>query len=149
MVFPWFFGLATIGTNGFSTVANHWSNNGMVTIHRYGLGGNQFGNSFIMISPPSLVANKKQGKLPKVLWPKWPRPTQANCLISQCCTHFLTSLLQINIFNPKKCNPQFYSMWIHCSRRQTTYLNEIVSHGECWVINSLVYVFRPKKIQGQ
>ena len=31
------FGLATIGLNGFSMVANHWSNDGMVTIHRYGL----------------------------------------------------------------------------------------------------------------
>ena len=31
------FGLATIGLNGFSMVANHWSNYGMVTIHRYGL----------------------------------------------------------------------------------------------------------------
>ena len=31
------FGLATIGLDGFSMVANHWSNDGMVTIHRYGL----------------------------------------------------------------------------------------------------------------
>ena len=31
------FGLATIGLNGFSMVANHWSNDGVVTIHRYGL----------------------------------------------------------------------------------------------------------------
>ena len=28
---------ATIGLDGFSMVANHWSNDGMVTIHRYGL----------------------------------------------------------------------------------------------------------------
>ena len=31
------FGLATIGLDGFSMVANHWSNDGMVTIRRYGL----------------------------------------------------------------------------------------------------------------
>ena len=36
------FGLATIGLDGFSMVAiaighSHWSNDGMVTIHRYGL----------------------------------------------------------------------------------------------------------------
>ena len=49
--FRWFFSLATIGLDGFamvfslatiglddfSMVANHWSNDGMVTIHRYGL----------------------------------------------------------------------------------------------------------------
>ena len=31
------FGLVTIGLDGFSMVANHWSNDGMVTIHRSGL----------------------------------------------------------------------------------------------------------------
>ena len=30
-------GLATIGLSGFSMVANHWSNDGIVMIHRYGL----------------------------------------------------------------------------------------------------------------
>ena len=29
--------MAAITPNGFSMVANHWSNDGMVTIHRYGL----------------------------------------------------------------------------------------------------------------
>ena len=52
MVFQWFWVWQTIGTNGFSMVfpletmvfqwfpmvANHWSNDGMVTIHRRGLG---------------------------------------------------------------------------------------------------------------
>jgi len=51
MVFQWFWVWQTIGTNGFSMVfsletmvfqwfpmvANHWSNDGMVTIHRRGL----------------------------------------------------------------------------------------------------------------
>ena len=51
MVFQWFWVWQTIGTNGFSMVfsletmvfqwfpmvANHWSNDGMVTIHRYSL----------------------------------------------------------------------------------------------------------------
>ena len=44
MILGWFgdgfamvFGLATIGLDGFSMVANHWSNDGMVTIHRSGL----------------------------------------------------------------------------------------------------------------
>ena len=51
MVFQWFWVWQTIGTDGFSMVfsletmvfqwfpmvANHWSNDGMVTIHRYGL----------------------------------------------------------------------------------------------------------------
>ena len=51
MVFQWFWVWQTIGTNGFSMVfsletmvfqwfpmvANHWSNDGMVTIHRCGL----------------------------------------------------------------------------------------------------------------
>ena len=35
--FAMVFGLATIGLDGFPMVANHWSNDGMVTIHRYGL----------------------------------------------------------------------------------------------------------------
>merc|ERR1712228_518676 len=51
MVFQWFWVWQTIGTDGFSMVfsletmvfqwfpmvANHWSNDGMVTIHRRGL----------------------------------------------------------------------------------------------------------------
>merc|ERR1712083_1019614 len=51
MDFQWFWGWQTIGTDGFSMVfsletmvfqwfpmvANHWSNDGMVTIHRRGL----------------------------------------------------------------------------------------------------------------
>ena len=40
MVFQWFCSPATIGPDGFQwfpMVANHWSNDGMVTIHRYGL----------------------------------------------------------------------------------------------------------------
>ena len=51
MVFQWFWVWQTIGTNGFSMVfpletmvfqwfpmvANHWSNDGMVTIHRYNI----------------------------------------------------------------------------------------------------------------
>ena len=51
MVFQWFWVWQTIGSNGFSMVfslatmvfqwlpmvANHWSNDGMVTIHRCGL----------------------------------------------------------------------------------------------------------------
>ena len=51
MVFQWFWVWQTIGTDGFSMVfsletmvfqwfpmvANHWSNDGMVTIHRSGL----------------------------------------------------------------------------------------------------------------
>merc|ERR1712032_723408 len=51
IVFQWFWVWQTIGTNGFSMVfpletmviqwfpmlANHWSNDGMVTIHRRGL----------------------------------------------------------------------------------------------------------------
>ena len=40
MVFQWFCSLATIGHDGFSMVsmvANHWSDDGMVTIHRSGL----------------------------------------------------------------------------------------------------------------
>ena len=40
MVFQWFGSLATIGHDGFSMVsmvANHWSDDGMVTIHRSGL----------------------------------------------------------------------------------------------------------------
>ena len=32
------FGLATIAPNGLSMVANNWSTNEMVKIHRYGLG---------------------------------------------------------------------------------------------------------------
>ena len=35
--FAMVFGLATVVLNGFSMVANHGSNDGMVTIHRYGL----------------------------------------------------------------------------------------------------------------
>ena len=35
--FAMVFGLVTIGLDGFSMAANHWSNDGMVTIHRYGL----------------------------------------------------------------------------------------------------------------
>ena len=31
------FGLANIGLNVCSMVSNHWSNDGMVTFHRYGL----------------------------------------------------------------------------------------------------------------
>ena len=55
MVFQWFWVWQTIGTNGFSMVfsletmvfqwfpmvANHWSNDGMVTIHRSGLVGQE------------------------------------------------------------------------------------------------------------
>ena len=40
MVFQWFCSPATIAPDGFqwfSMVANHWSNDGMVTIHCYGL----------------------------------------------------------------------------------------------------------------
>ena len=37
MVFQWFCSPETIGPDGFPMVANHWSNDGMVTIHRYGL----------------------------------------------------------------------------------------------------------------
>ena len=54
MVFQWFWVWPTIGTNGFSMVfpfetmffqwfpmvGNHWSNDGMVMIHRYGLADN-------------------------------------------------------------------------------------------------------------
>ena len=38
MVLRWF--LVWQPLDGFSMVANHWSNDGMVTIHRYGLGCN-------------------------------------------------------------------------------------------------------------
>ena len=58
MVFQWFWVWQTIGTNGFSMVfsletmvfqwfpmvANHWSNDGMVTIHRRGLSARFFDN---------------------------------------------------------------------------------------------------------
>ena len=40
MVFQWFLVTKTIGSNGFQwfpMVANHWSDDGMVTIHRSGL----------------------------------------------------------------------------------------------------------------
>ena len=37
MVFQWFFPLETMVFQWFPMVANHWSNDGMVTIHRYGL----------------------------------------------------------------------------------------------------------------
>ena len=47
------FGLATIGLGGFSMVANHWSNNGMVTIHRYGL--------FAPFIQPEVVVSKTLG----------------------------------------------------------------------------------------
>ena len=60
-----------------------------------------FVSSYPPLLPPSsplqsLLPNKKAGKLPKVLWPKWPRPTQANCLISQCYTHLLSHFLAPN-----------------------------------------------------
>ena len=37
MVLRWFLVTKTIGSNGFPMVAYHWSDDGMVTIHRSGL----------------------------------------------------------------------------------------------------------------
>ena len=81
------FGLAIIVLDGFSMVANHWSNDGMVTIHRYGLGKtnsdksvtcivNKYREIFFTGTPPK---NKKIWKI-LVRWTyvdvvDWPRYT--------------------------------------------------------------------------
>ena len=41
------FGLAIIVLDGFSMVANHWSNNGMATIQRYGL---EYQNEYTLVA---------------------------------------------------------------------------------------------------
>jgi len=65
MVFQWFWVWQTIGTDGFSMVfsletmvfqwfpmvANHWSNDGMVTIHRRGLCGSVWPLAFPTCPP--------------------------------------------------------------------------------------------------
>ena len=94
MVFQWFWVWQTIGTDGFSMfflgfgvllpldtvvfqwfpmIANHWSNDGMVTIHRYGL-------STLFVEARLTAGRQLSGIHPKLIfinfrlkWPdRWP-----------------------------------------------------------------------------